>query len=40
MTTVMCVLSTRDFGSITPLFSKHTPYTGVLENNRVTLSKS
>ena len=30
----------HDFDSITPLFSKHTPDTGVPKNNRVTLSKS
>jgi hypothetical protein len=30
----------HDFGSITPLFSDHTPNTGVPENNKVTLSKS
>jgi hypothetical protein len=30
----------RNFSSITLLFSDHTSDTGVMENNRVTLSKS
>jgi hypothetical protein len=34
------VSSVRDFGSITPLFSDHTPNISVPENNRVTLPQS
>jgi hypothetical protein len=46
MTIVACYVvltrlpSIHDFDNITLLFSDHTPDTSVLENNRVTLSKS
>jgi hypothetical protein len=33
------VSSVHDFRSITPLLSNHMPNVGVLENNRITLSK-
>jgi hypothetical protein len=33
------ISSIHDFGSITPLFSDHTPNIGVWENNGITLPK-